>query len=889
MVIRTILFGIGTCLLLSVSVNAQVTLDDYTQPAATGQYDYERQAVIRQEQFNGYTNYWHNSYRNWVRYASLFKMGAPNVAYTLAQHKADVAEDLGIAGLDMQEGFLSELFRAPYEVLQDPSPAQLRMGSGNALVFVSPASDAGKLLQGRKSKENPWPARLKNHQSRARNYVPVDAFLLQGKNGKLFVVSSTSEAERQKVLSLIQLTKETIDRYDLKKGWFGATTLLKSVTCMFGHPLEVMGRAMNEGCSFTVFHGYMDFWAQDELNAWMKTAGNPMVVDVGTYNVFGCRDYKGLQLQDIGGDEGWVRFAKEKGGYIFRPVYDPTKDKLTYDGYIATEGNKEQIDMGEKPFVCFTGSLEDDAETSMVLFVPKGTAFTRDEMWKAIMDKRQVAVLPRGLLTGPKEFRAPLNALMLDRIILENLFQERVQLEAMTEGNELVVHLANHGQESVSGTVSVRLSGGLALQGSAERVVQADKGESRTLRIKLQIPVEAMGKTHPLVVTFTDGKQSKSTMTMLDLPKAVNTHTLLYGHAPSVSFPVAVHNFSGKQDIPVTVKVQDAKTGKEVYSSRQSVKVPASQYRNLDVILPLPQGSYTVTTSAQGAEQTCQLGVGESKGSTYLYEDDLNADGIKEYRMENGSVRLTLIATGARVIEYYIKNRDDNALFKLWPEKPEDHNRPFRRRGFYPYGGFEDFLGQASMETHQVYDVEVVKKEGDYVQLKMSTDYYGNRLEKIYTLYGDSPLVEVRYALDFINPEANVIGPQPILALGKEHGTEDVYTVPDMEGMKEYRMRPEEYYGHLFDLKEGWNAGYDTKEDIAFLAAYPVNQPLFLHMWMNHDRNPDSHYFYNEFQPWVPIDQKTTMYFTFYMWGNGGPWQDALQALSTRNLISKRP
>jgi hypothetical protein len=146
------------------------------------------------------------------------------------------------------------------------------------------------------------------------------------------------------------------------------------------------------------------------------------------------------------------------------------------------------------------------------------------------------------------------------------------------------------------------------------------------------------------------------------------------------------------------------------------------------------------------------------------------------------------------------------------------------------------------METHQMYHAEIVKKEGDYVRVKMWTDYFGNRLEKTFTLYGNSPLLELRYALTFNNyPEANIIAPDPLLALGKRHWTEDVFTVPEEDGLHEYRMKPERYYGRIFYLKEGWNAGYDTREDVSYVAAYPVDQQLFLHMWMNH---PEHHLLY---------------------------------------------
>jgi hypothetical protein len=271
-----------------------------------------------------------------------------------------------------------------------------------------------------------------------------------------------------------------------------------------------------------------------------------------------------------------------------------------------------------------------------------------------------------------------------------------------------------------------------------------------------------------------------------------------------------------------------------------------------------------------------------------LYAVDLNSDGVDEYRMENDSVQITLLATGARVIEYKVKSRNDNVLIKIWPKKAIDDKRPNRKWGYYPYGGFEDFLGQASMETHKVYDVEVIKDKGDYVRLKMTGDYYGNKFVKTFTLYGNSPLLEVRFAMTFINPEANILAPVPILVLGKKHWTEDVFMVPDKKGLEEWRMDPDRYYGHIFFLKEGWNAGYDTKEDITFVAAYPVDQPLFLHMWMNHPRNGDAHYYFNEFQPWLPIYQKTTTYFTFYLWGTGGPWKHNVDILRNMNLISVR-
>jgi len=339
----------------------------------------------------------------------------------------------------------------------------------------------------------------------------------------------------------------------------------------------------------------------------------------------------------------------------------------------------------------------------------------------------------------------------------------------------------------------------------------------------------------------------------------------------------------------VKIEVLDKNNPKKVvYSSSKSCTTETGTFKDMSFDLEVPAGSYNVKVTALGVENISQLGVGTATGAPYLYEIDLNSDGIKEYRMENDSVQVTLLTTGARVIEYIVKSRNDNLLFKLWPEKPADDKREYRKRNYYPYGGFEDFLGQGSMETHKVYTGEIMKKEGDYVSVKMTADYYGNKLEKTFTLYGNSPLLEVRFALTFKNPEANVIAPVPILVLGKKHGTEDIFTVPEKNGLKEYRMNPDFYVGQVIFPKEGWDAGYDPIEDIGFVGAFPVTRPLFLHMFQNLATNGDAHYDFNEYQPWVPIIQKSTMYFTYYLWGAGGPWQNGVKALRERNLITER-
>ncbi|MEM9143799.1 MAG: hypothetical protein AAGA86_12490, partial [Bacteroidota bacterium] len=469
----------------------------------------------------------------------------------------------------------------------------------------------------------------------------------------------------------------------------------------------------------------------------------------------------------------------------------------------------------------------------------------------------------------------------------EDYFGDKIDLETEVEGYDLVLRMVNRYAKAVSGKLEIALPEGLKLKDPLPTPVNMPPGTTQTLRLGLSLTKDAMDRTNPIAVHYSwDGKK-KSTLNMLDMPQAISVHRLLYGHTPEVDYPVTLHNFSSKSSFPVKLEVMDTnKRNKVVFKTSQNCNAATGKFEDLSFKLKVKPGSYSVKVSALGVDYISQLGVGKAEGKPYVYAQDLNSDGVQEFRMENDSVQVTLLATGARVIEYRIKSRDDNVLFKLWPKKAIDDKRPFRYRGYYPYGGFEDFLGQGSMETHQVYNAEIIKSEGDYVRVRMWTDYFGNRLEKTFTLYGNSPLLEVRFALTFKNPEANVLGPQPILVLGEKHWTEDVFTIPELDGLKEYRMKPEKYYGRAFFLKEGWNAGYDTKEDITFVGAYPVDQPLFLHMWMNHPRNNDAHHYYTEFQPWTPIYQKSTMYFSYYIWGAGGRWESGVDALRKMNLIT---
>ena len=867
-----------------------------------GAFRPEGDSVRTDGQFNGFTNFWHDIFWRQYRYGNLYQVSLPRVDLSVAQSKMDIAEELGVPGLLLEEGFLAGLLSEPFEELHEPSLASLREAvsrePAHKLVFAPASGETGTALLAKYRAAFPSREALKSRQFYARDFGLVRAFVLSACPRHLHVVLSDSPAVRDRVRGLVQNAVDVVGRYDLHRGWFGTGTLLHSVTCFPGHPLEVIAQGLAQGNDWFTFSGYMDYLMAKDLSAWLAEVGLDVVTDVGTGRAtrslgtmgYGCRDWDGLKIQDTPTEKEWVEFVKSRGGYVFRPVFAPDCDPFAYDGQIAVEGNKRQVDAEERPFILNTGFIREDAPPCMVLFAEKGTAWTREAMWEAILSRREVGVLPQGKMLGPAMFRNALQMLLLDRIHLERSFGDDLVLEARVVGTSVEVKVANRGRTALTGSVTASAGPGLEILDREKELVLPPNYQGGAF-LKFRPTPAAGGRVHPVLVTFEGGGKRKKALTVAEYPPALSVHKLLYGQSPEVEFPVALANNAGEpQNAEVGLKV--VKTGSpndRVYETRRRVFLPPGGSSQTLFKIPLPPGSYDVHVSALGTEARGQLGVEAAAGAARLEVVDQNDDGIMEYVLENSRIKATLLAVGARVIEYLVKERKDNVLFKLWPEKEvSTDRRPFRERGFYPYGGFEDFLGQASIETHKVYQAEVLKAEGPFVQVRMKADYYGNALEKTFTLYGDSPLLEVRFALDFRNPELNMIGPQPILELGKRHWTEDVFVVPGRDGLEEYRMRPEEYFGRVIFLKEGWNAGHDPDEDVSFVGAFPVSEPEFLHMWMNHPSNGESHHYYAEFQPWVPIFQKTRRYFSYYLWAAPGDWRLGLEELRKRNLITSK-
>src|SRR4030042_2860514 len=166
-------------------------LDDFVY---TNSIQFNKNTVRNKFQFNGYTNYWHDLYREWIRYGNLFKIALPDVEKTIAQSKVDIAEDLGIPGLSMQEGFLNGLLKESFIFLDKPTIQQLEesLKNNNILVLTDPDSETGKKLIEKISGKPSLKATLKSHQYDSEDFIEVNAFMLENNQGQLFVIASVS-------------------------------------------------------------------------------------------------------------------------------------------------------------------------------------------------------------------------------------------------------------------------------------------------------------------------------------------------------------------------------------------------------------------------------------------------------------------------------------------------------------------------------------------------------------------------------------------------------------------------------------------------------------------------------------------------------------------------
>ena len=92
---------------LRVTGSAQDALDKFVMPLSG-----PGRPSRHLGKFSGYTNYWQSIAWSWYQHGNLFLIGQPNVAVAIAQNKADIAEEIGLPGLVVDEGFIATWLRS---------------------------------------------------------------------------------------------------------------------------------------------------------------------------------------------------------------------------------------------------------------------------------------------------------------------------------------------------------------------------------------------------------------------------------------------------------------------------------------------------------------------------------------------------------------------------------------------------------------------------------------------------------------------------------------------------------------------------------------------------------------------------------------------------------
>jgi hypothetical protein len=501
-------------------------LDDFTGGKS---FSLKQNTIQDEFQFNGYTNYWHDQYEKWVRYGNLFKMTVPEIEANIAQSKVDIAEDMGVPGLSMQEGFMNGLMTESFTTLDQPTVQQIEQSieKGNLLILSDPGTEAGKKLAGKYSGSK---LIIDSHQLGAKDLVKVNAFVLQKDKRKIFVISCKNSDYRNSVKKLVDNAIQVVKEYDLHRGWFGAA-LSKGDSCS-SHRLDLIGKGMDEGNDWFVFSGSKEFMAKKDLENWMSKVNLPVVTDVGFSPVFGCKNYD--SIQNSRGDEAWIKYGHEHGGYVFHQVADTSA--WHFDGFMGGEGNKKQIDGEDVPFIAYTGGQgtgrraesnpENESVPSMILFVKKGEKFTREVMWQSIMSRKEVAILRQGKLMGPALYRNALNMLALDREFLEEYYGDRVNIDAVMDGNQLKVNFTNTYSHPVSGNLSLNLPAELKIKGDLSSKIDIPANGTKTVTFEVEPLSDAKLKANPIAVHYSWGSSKKSTIATLDLTPVKVTSSL---------------------------------------------------------------------------------------------------------------------------------------------------------------------------------------------------------------------------------------------------------------------------------------------------------------------------------------------------------------------------
>jgi len=717
------------------------------------------------------------------------------------------------------------------------------------------------------------------------------AFVLQLENRLLYISAGYTPAETERLYGYLQAAVDLIHRYTMYKGWMGVHTNEYLITpAVRTNPYELINKALQVGCTWMAVSGYNDFMLPSDVNQALAEIHLPFVFMSGQYGsggvMYGMEHYPEVQDNTAASCLEW---CKKNQGYYFSHLPGEERFAAEYHGYVVRSADDQPaIEKLAKPFITNAETIERSTPPSLLLFLEKNEPLNSASIMRAILSRRNAAVFENGALLASKELLNPLRMLILEQEHLCRTFIDFISLDAKIKENRLLITLRNSSERAVEGTLSLHLPPGVAnADHAAETTIALNPLESRLLTFTLNSSAAACGKDNPVAVRCCGDFGVVAALTHWDLPHRAELHPLILDSPGPVDYPITLWNSSSVNPFTADLTVTEVKTGRRVHTETLVENLAPWQKKIVKRKMVLPQGDYLAVVAALGDTVRGQIAVRRFKGKATAHEEDLNQDGVPEIVLQNQNVKATILLTGGRIIEYIIKSRNENLLFKLWPQTPPWHGEPRGALAFYPYGGLEEFIGYPYIAGQIVYEYKIVQASGNFVRVELWANIHGSKIAKTITLPAEGQVLEVRYRLDDMDPSLHVIGINPLIEIGPSTGPEDVYTFPEKTLVSRSPVL-DRYYGAACFLEEGWAAGYDTQMDVSLLIGYPVNDAIYLHMWNNHPNNTPTPYYYTELQPWLAIKPLTTTYFSYYLLGYDGPWPAALEAFKKLGLWTKK-
>ena len=780
----------------------------------------------------------------------------------------------GFGRIWMKEGFFEKFLKLKdLKVLSNPTPEEFEESLTESDLIV--LLDFSSQLWAKLKREVP------------EEHLDKDVLLLHLRyNGHriALVIVARDLVESRRLLELLAEGKDFLDTHEIWKGWPFCTSGRYMVTHLPRHPGKILADALRHGCKWVFFVGPGEDLAAKELVSKIRELGLDFTVFSGQLT----GDQKCLMLNweeypDPQSSDAMEALRLKKPGEmlfgVFNNLLDSDVDALekSLDGYVFHEGNSEYLEESRKPFLIMPHRQEwGEALPSMWLFVDKGDQglLSEERVTKAILSRKAVGVFEDGKTIGPSMLVNLLRILIADRQYLRRVFGTCLTLSSKLDGMHLRVSMKNNAGRPLEGVLQVKANNGIKVNPPSV-TAYLEKDEEKDITFEVSVSEELNGSYGLLLVEYYSKEGYWRDLCFLEVPPMISTFPLLVSEG-RVEIPVTIWNNTGVEEADLGVSVS---SGQGVFLEESiGVQAPLRRSHKITVPLNLKAGDYSVNVSFSSGKATCRLLVKAFEGKAVAYTGDFDGDGLEEAVLENEYVVAKVISPGGRLLQYRLKGVEADLLFKLYPKRPEDWRVSGRKRGFYPFGGLEEFIQQPTVDGHENFDIRIVSSEGSSAIVSAEADMNGNVLKKTFKLFAGTSLLEVRYEADFVNPELNVIGVNPLIRLGNHVDANHVIYYPSDDGIHKERYRGRLYGKRLF-LKEDWIACYDEQEELGLIMAYDAKTPFLTHIWMNTPDNGESHYSYIEVQPWLRVNTGTTTYFTYYLYGFKGSFEAALKTL----------